>query len=56
MEYIHRRSVNLKNLDLDREVAANIVTIHQVDQSMVTRGPWPSAGRMLFSSEETDSC
>ena len=38
------------NVDLDREVTA---VNRSSDQS--TWGPWPSAGRMLFSSEETDS-
>ena len=40
------------NLDLDREVAANNPSSRPVDGDP----PWPLAGRMLFSSEETDLC
>ena len=36
-------------------IARLLPSIDRVDQSMVTWGPSPSAGRTLFSSEETDS-
>ena len=42
------------NLDLDREVTAVNRSSRPVN-AVVTWGPWPSAGRTLFSSEETDS-
>ena len=41
------------NLDLDREVTAVNRPSRPFDGDP---GPWRSAGRMLFSSEETDSC
>ncbi len=52
-----QRSVNLMNLDRDREVTAVNLSSRPVDMVMggSTWGPWPSAGRTLFSSEETDS-
>ena len=40
------------NLDLDREVTAVNRSSRPVNGDW---GPWPSAGRTLFSSEETDS-
>ena len=50
-EDIHRRSVNLMNLDLDRRVTAVNRPSRPVDGES-----WRLAGRTLFSSEETDSC
>ena len=41
------------NLGLDREETATDRSSQSVDGDL---GLWPSAGRMLFSSEETDSC
>ena len=43
------------NLGLDREETAADRSSQSVDGDL---GPWPwsSAGRTLFSSEETDSC
>ena len=44
------------NLDLDREVTAvNRSSRPVIVNGDLGRGPWPSAGRTLFSSEETDS-
>ena len=41
------------NLGLDREETAADRSSQSVDGDL---GPWTSAGRTLFSSEETDSC
>ena len=41
------------NLGLDREETAADRSSQSVNGDL---GPWPSAGRTLFSSEETDSC
>ena len=41
------------NLGLDREETVANRSSQSVDGDL---GPWPSAGRRLFSSEETDSC
>ena len=41
------------NLGLDREETAADRSSQSVDGVL---GPWPLAGRTLFSSEETDSC
>ena len=48
------------NLGLDREETAADRLSQSVDADgdlpLGPLGPWPSAGRTLFSSEETDSC